>query len=155
MRSFAALLILSGVMLRPPLSLAGDPGSDADYVGGTLAALPGKAEGKLDITGQDAVLFRSKQALVRIPYDRITALEYGQRVNRRYLSAILVSPVLLLAKSRKHYLTLAFNDDEGRAQAMIFQIGKNQIRVVLASLEARSGRRIDFQDDDARKAGRG
>lgn len=155
MRWIAALLFLSSVMLRPPLALAGDPGSDADYIGGTLANLPGRSEGKIDITDQDAFLFRAKQATVRIPYDKITTVEYGQRVGRRYVSAILISPVMLLAKSRKHFLTIGYTDAEGRGQAMIFRIGKNHVRALLAGLEARTGRRVEFQDEEARKAGKG
>ena len=155
MRWIAALLFVSSVMLRPPLALAGDPGSDADYIGGTLANLPGRSEGKIDITDQDAFLFRAKQSTVRIPYDKITTVEYGQRVGRRYVSAILISPVMLLAKSRKHFLTVGYTDSEGRGQAMIFRIGKNSVRALLAGLEARTGRRVEFQDEEARKAGKG
>jgi len=35
----------------------------------------------------------------------------------------------------------------------VFRIEKGDIRSVLAGLEARSGRRVEYQDDDARKAG--
>ena len=38
---------------------------------------------------------------------------------------------------------------------MIFRIGKDDIRTMLVSLEARTGRKVEFQDDDARKAGKG
>ena len=156
MRSIAVLLVVtSGMMLHPPQATAGDPGCDADYVGGTLAELPGNAEGKILITDQDSFLFRAKKAAVRIPYEKISTIEYGQRVGRRYVSAVLISPVFLLAKSRKHFLTVAYTDGEGRGQAMVFRVGKNEIRALLAGLEARTGRRIEFQDDEARKAGRG
>jgi hypothetical protein len=38
---------------------------------------------------------------------------------------------------------------------MVFKVGKDDIRTVLVSLEARTGRRVEFQDDDARKGGKG
>ena len=155
MRWIAALLFVSGVMLRPPLALAGDPGSDADYIGGTLANLPGRSEGKIDITDQDAFLFRAKQSTVRIPYDRITMVEYGQRVGRRYLSAILISPVMLLAKSRKHFLTVGYLDENDKQQAAVFELGKDIVRVTLATLEARTGQKIEYQDEEARKSSKG
>ena len=38
---------------------------------------------------------------------------------------------------------------------MIFQVGKNEVRSMLVVLEAKSGRRIEYQDDDARRSGKG
>ena len=146
---------LAAAALLMPLMTAADAGGDAEYVGGTVAALPLKEEGKIQITDQEAFSFRSKNAAVRIPYEKIHTLEYGQRVNRRYVSAVLVSPVLLLAKSRKHFLTIGYTDEEGRNQALVFRVDKSDIRAVLAGLEAKTGRRIEFQDEDARRAGRG
>jgi hypothetical protein len=38
---------------------------------------------------------------------------------------------------------------------MIFRIGKNEVRSMLVVLEAKSGRRVEYQDDDARRSGKG
>jgi hypothetical protein len=156
MRAFAwALLITMSGDALPPLLLAGDPGSRAQYIGGTVAGLPSKSEGNINLTDEEALLFRTKQASVRIPYDKINTIEYGQRVSRRYVSAVLISPVLLLAKSRKHYLTVGYTDEQGRQQALVFQVHKGEVRSVLVSLEAKTGRKVEFQDEEARKAGKG
>jgi hypothetical protein len=156
MRVFAcALLILMSGDVLPPLLLAGSLGSRAHYIGGTVADLPSKSEGNINTTDEEVFLFRSKQASVRIPYDRINTLEYGQRVNRRYAEAILISPVLLLAKKRKHFLTVGYTDELGRQQAMVFELPKGAVRSVLVSLEAKTGRRVEYQDEEARKAGKG
>ena len=156
MRAFAwALLTMMSGDVLPPLLLAGDPGGRARYIGGTVAGLPSKSEGNINLTDEEALLFRTKQASVRIPYDKINTLEYGQRVNRRYAEAILISPVLLLAKKRRHYLTVGYLDDQGRQQALVFQVDKSDVRAVLVSLEAKTGKKVEFQDDEARKAGKG
>lgn len=76
-------------------------------------------------------------------------------MDRRYLTAVLISPLFLLSKKRQHFLTIGYTDDDGRQQAMIFRVDKNDIRAMLVSLEARTGRKVEFQDDDARKAGKG
>jgi hypothetical protein len=47
------------------------------------------------------------------------------------------------------------DDQEGKQQALVFRVEKSDIRSVLASLEARTGRRIEYQDGEARKAGKG
>jgi hypothetical protein len=156
MRAFAwALLVLASGDVLPPLLLAGDSGGRAQYIGGTVPGLPSKSEGNINTTDGDAFLFRSKHASVRIPYGSINTLEYGQRVNRRYVAAVLISPVLLLAKKRKHFLTVGYTDEQGHHQAMIFELPKSVVRQTLVSLEAKTGRKVEYQDEEARKAGKG
>lgn len=152
--AWVLLSLLSGDAL-PPLLLAGDPGGRVHYVGGTLAALPGKTEGIIQLTDEEAFLFRTREAAIRVPYQRVNMLEYGQRVSRRYAAAVLVSPMLLLSKRRSHYLTIGYADEQGRQQAMVLEVSKSDVRAVLASLEARTGRRVEYQDEEARKAGKG
>lgn len=99
------------------------------------------------------MVFRWPGQTLSVAYARVDTLEYGQHVSRRYAAAVLLSPVLLLSKARQHYVTVGYVDAEGRHQALVFQFGKSDIRSALASLEARTGRRVEFQDDEARKAG--
>jgi hypothetical protein len=98
-------------------------------------------------------VFRSKSGEVRVAFHKVNTLEYGQNVSRRYAAALLVSPILLLSKTRKHYITLGYVDAEGKQQVLVFRVEKGDIRSVLAGLQARTGRRVEYQDDDARKAG--
>jgi hypothetical protein len=60
-----------------------------------------------------------------------------------------------LSKKRQHFLTIGYTDDLGRQQALVFKVDKAHIRAVLVSLEAKTGRRVQFQDPEARKAGKG
>lgn len=103
----------------------------------------------------DALTLNVKERSIHVDYQNINTLEYGMRVSRRYMEAMLISPVFLAAKKRTHFLTIGYTDSEGRQQAMVLQIGKDDIRPLLVSLEARTGRRIEFQDEEARKAGKG
>ena len=124
-------------------------------LGASVTALASGATGAMEIADQEYFAFYAKGAQVRIPYLKINLLEYGQKVDRRYLAAIVVSPVLILSKSRKHFLTLGYADDGGRQQAIVFRVDKNSIRPVLAGLEARTGLKVQYQDVDARRAGKG
>ena len=101
------------------------------------------------------LVFATGKASWRVPYERINLLEYGQKVDRRILAAVLISPLFLLSKKRQHFLTVGYEDEEGRQQAMIFRVDHNDIRSMLVSLEARTGRKVQFQDDEARKSGKG
>jgi len=117
----------------------------------TSASALVKSRRALDLTSAEALVFRCGQTELRIPYQKIDTLEYGQTVSRRYAAAVLISPVLLLSKSRKHFVTIGYLDGEGQQQALVFRVEKGDIRWVLASLEARTGRRVEYQDDEARK----
>jgi len=148
-RIFAVLLLLL------PLLPAREPGGRAHYVGGTNSDVAMKSEGLIQTTDAVEMRFAGKQSTVRVPYENITNIEYGQKVSRRYAEALLISPLMLLAKKRAHFLTLGYTDGEGKQQAMVFQLSQGDVRAVLAGLEARTGRRVEFQDEEARKAGKG
>ncbi len=137
------------------LATASHLGSRAEYIGGTRADIPASNSGDIKVTDEVYFVFVSNHTKVKIPYDRINLLEYGQKVDRRYFAAVLISPLFLLAKKRQHFLTVGFQDDDGRQQAMVFRVDKNDIRMTLVALEARTGQRVQYQDDDARMAGKG
>ena len=133
-------------------ALGGQPGVRAQFVGGTLAGVAPKSNARLDYSDAGSLALHCAVGELRIPYGRIHTLEYGQTVGRRYAAAVLISPLLLLSKSRKHYLTLGYVDGDDKQQAVVLRIEKGDIRAVLIGLEARTGRRIDYQDDEARKS---
>jgi hypothetical protein len=88
-------------------------------------------------------------------YDQVNDLEYGQKAGRRIGLAIVVNPLLLFSKKRKHFLTIGWKDEQDKQHAAVFELGKSVIRTTLATLEARTGKKVDYQDDEARKSGLG
>jgi len=130
-------------------------GSRVEYVGGTIAQIPAGCQGYAQTLDERFFVFYSRGASWRVPYDNINLLEYGQNVNRRVAAAVLISPLLILSKARRHFLTVGYTDEDGKQQALVFKVDKSDIRLMLATLEARTGRRVEFQDEEARKAGRG
>ncbi|HYM10582.1 MAG TPA: hypothetical protein VEU62_07615 [Bryobacterales bacterium] len=148
---FMVAALLANVI--SPALLGGVPSHKAVYRGGTVAALAENTEGAVTTTNEQYFSFSYKKGRLTIPYERVNFLEYGQKAGRRLGLAIAVSPILLLSKKRRHYLTINFLDDQGRQQAMVLELGKGIVRATLASLEARTGRKVEFQDDNARKAG--
>ena len=137
------------------IAVSGDLGSRAEYIGGTRVDIPNNNSGDIKVTDEVYFVFSSKRTQIKIPYERINLLEYGQKVDRRYLAAMIISPLFLLAKKREHFLTVGFQDDDGRQQAMVFRVQKNDVRLTLVALEARTGQRIQYQDDEAKMAGKG
>lgn len=149
----ALFTISTALILTVVVSAVG--GNKAAYVGGTITTVKEKAEGALDIRDETALTFSSKDGSLAIPYSAIESLEYGQKAGRRIGVAIMVSPLALFSKKRNHFLTIGFKDADGKAQAAVFELGKDVVRTALTVIETRSGKKIEYQDDDARKSGLG
>lgn len=113
------------------------------------------SEGTSSTKDEKVFEFDYKGGKFAIPYDRINDLEYGQKAGRRLGLAITVNPLLFFSKKRKHFLTIGFQDENDKQQAAVFELGKNVIRTTIASLEARTGKKVDYQDEEARKSGLG
>jgi hypothetical protein len=137
-----------------PALLAGVPSKKAVYRGGTLPSLRPAVKGEVLITDADEFVFRFRSGELRIPYESFNSLEYGQKAGRRLGLSIALSPLFLLSKKRRHYLTVGFLDAEAQQQAVIFELGKNIVRATLAGLEAQTGLKIEFDDEEARRSSR-
>ncbi len=148
-------LSLLALLALTPLLQAGDAGSRVLYVGGTVAGVQNNSQGHIEVSQNDALTLTVRDSSVQVPYQDVNTLEYGLHVSRRYLEAILISPMFLLAKKRTHFLTIGYTDRGGQPQAMVLQVGSKDIRALLVSLEAKTGRKVEFQDEDARRAGKG
>lgn len=162
-RIVITILIVS--FLSPSLALA--VGSEkAAYFGGSVAIFAGAKdpiEGTLDTINEQTLILRAEKKPfvgheLKIPYDRIQDLEYGQKAGRRIGAAIgytvLLGPLGLLtlfSKKRNHYLTIAWTDEKEREQVAVIELGKDIVRTTLPIVRARSGKDITFQDEEARK----
>ena len=156
------------VMLTESVSFAIDS-KNAAYFGGTVAMFNGAkdpVEGKLDTTNADELIFRAidKKFVGKtfsIPYSKVLDLEYGQKAGRRVGTAVATTVLLgpiglvsLFSKKRKHYLTVGFTDDSGKDQVAVIELGKDIVRIILPIVETKSGKKIEYQDEEARKSGK-
>jgi hypothetical protein len=150
-RRVLALALLCAVGV-PEMSWA--VGKDkAEYVGGTVANMAPKTEGVLATSDATKMMFVAEKSggMLEIPYKKIVDIEYGQKVGRRWKSAILLSPVMLFTKGRKHFVTVTYKGKAGD-EAAIFELGKDLVRPTLTILETRTGRKVTYQDEEAAKA---
>lgn len=148
------LAILCGPLLSSAPLLGGAPAGKAVYRGGSLPSPAAPASGEALANGERNFVFRYDGGELRIPYASVNLLEYGQQAGRRLALAITVSPLFLLSKKRRHYLTIGFVDADQKQQAAVFELGKKIVRSTLAGLEARTGRRVEYENEEARTAAR-
>jgi len=147
-------LAAPGLALFVQTLQAGVPAEKAVFRGGTLDRPKPADAGRASTSGADAFLFRYDGGELSIPYDQVNLLEYGQKADRRLGLAIMVSPLFLLSKKRRHYLTIGYRDERGEQQAAVFELGKKIVRATLAGLEARTGLAVDYENEAARQAAR-
>lgn len=145
----AALLALSFVV--EPAAIAAVRGKDVMYVGGTIANLPEGTIGALDATSEKTLVFESPKGKFEIPYENITSLEYGQKAGRRLAVALTITIWALFSKKRKHFLTIGFNDETDKAQGVVLEIPKGTAKSFIIILEVRSGKKVEYESEEAKK----
>lgn len=151
----AVALVLLVFFVSTFVTFAGLGSDKTMYVGGTVTSIKEGTEGISSTNDEKIFEFTYKDGKLRIPYDKVNDLEYGQKAGRRIGLAVAISPIFLFSKKRKHFMTVGFTDENDKQQAAVFELGKDVVRVTLASMEARTGRKIDYQDEESRKSGFG
>ena len=126
-------------------------GEEVLYVGGTVSNLPEATEGGADFRHADRFTFHSEKGGFSFAYSNVTSLEYGQKAGRRVGVAIVITVWALFSKKRKHFLTIGFNDDEGKPQGVVLEIAKGRAKTFITIIETRSGRKVEYESEEARK----
>lgn len=148
-------LLLVPSLLSPAAAAQAVRGDKAMYVGGTVAAIPEKQQGKMDTAGDSHLVFTWKKDKQdqkwAVPYRNFTKMEYGQKAGRRVGAAVVVSPLFLFSKKRKHYLTMHFADETGRSQATVFELAKGTYQQTIAALEAKTGLKTEYETEEVKK----
>jgi hypothetical protein len=150
MRTMIFAAAAAAALCAAPLAAA-VRGDEVKYVGGTIAGLPQDVEGDIEATDADVIRWTSKKGKFEIPYETITAIEYGQKAGRRIGLAIAISPVALLSKKRRHFLSVTYKDAQGKQQGVVLELPKKLPRMIITVLEARSGVKCEYESEEARK----
>jgi len=132
-------------------TLAAVRGKEVMYVGGTISKLPEATEGLLDTTDPKVLRFSSSKGNFDIPYDGVTSIEYGQKAGRRLGVALVITVWALFSKKRKHFLTLGFTDAADKPNGVVLELPKGTPKSIITTIEARSGRKCEYESEEARK----
>jgi hypothetical protein len=148
-------LVLACVLVFEVTAVAGLGSDKTAYIGGTENQVKDGTEGESSAKDDKVFVFTYKNGKLEVPYDQVDDLEYGQKAGRRLGLALTISPWLLLSHKRKHFLTIGWKDAQEKQHAAVLELGKSIVRTTIATLEARTGRKVEFEDDEARKSGMG
>jgi CxxC motif-containing protein (DUF1111 family) len=150
MKSFIALLLC---LLVPTMAFAAnDNGYKVVYDGGSLPNIKSGSDVRLVIDSDRVRFFQGKEEVANIPAASITEISYGQDVHRRVGAAIGLAifslglgALLVLAKSKKHYVGLTWADGDKKG-GLAIQCDKNDYRGEIAGLEGITGKKAVDSD---------
>jgi hypothetical protein len=153
------VLIFAAAMSTQPVAAADKPDLAAptinsydhsEFFKGTTAGQKSAApsvKGTLAFNADKKViefLDEKKSSVLSIKYDSVKSMMYEQASKPRYAEAVLISPLFLFAHSKKHYLTIQYNDDSGTGQFAIVRLHKSHAREAATAAEAQIGKKVEM-----------
>lgn len=78
-----------------------------------------------------------------IQYDSIKSILYEKTSTPRYAEAVIISPLFLFSRSKKHFLTIQYTDAAGSGQFVIVHLDKKNAREAVAVAEAQTGKKVE------------
>jgi len=101
----------------------------------------------LDATAKTARFVAKDKTQFEIAYSGITGLLYERTATPRYSAAVLVSPLFLFSKSKKHFLTIQYKNPEGQGQFALIRLDKKNWQIAVATVEAHTGIKIERAEE--------
>jgi hypothetical protein len=96
--------------------------------------------------GAQMIVFKAKETSLAISTMAVTNLVYERTARPRYAEGILIAWPLLFTKSKQHYLTIQYAEQDQRKYAM-FRLDKGNCREILAAVEAATGRKVERSEE--------
>ena len=127
-------------LLAPPDAASLGRQRRATYVGGTLHEIAEGSAGTVAFPDKERMVFLlggSRFAVV--PFRGVSSIEYGLTDHIRGI----------VFKKKSHYLSLTYKDAAGETQGMVLELSGDEFRPVLTMLEARTGQKVQYQDEKA------
>jgi|SRR5229473_2501090 len=134
MKKIAGLCLL---LLLPLVTIAVEKGQVL-YAGGTVTTLKEGMLGSLDMTSPTALTFRASGKQLVIPFARIDSYEYSQQVAQHLGVLPAIATGLVRHRQKKHFLRIAFKEEDNAQQVAIFEVPKQMPRTLLAILQVRA-----------------
>ncbi|HWG22406.1 MAG TPA: hypothetical protein VG225_17920 [Terracidiphilus sp.] len=131
----AMMMTVAMVAAYTPAGVAEE--MDAVYRYGTESAIADGSAGKLDTSSMSGMNFHAGSAQFSIPWSGIERAKYCEtnRFRLGVLGAIAVG--LVKARSKRHLVTLTWNDEHAVAQTVTFEVSKEKSAALWSALRVR------------------
>lgn len=82
-----------------------------------------------------------------VKYDSIKNILYEETSTPRYAEAVLISPLFIFSRSKKHFITIQYTDTDGTGRFVIFHMDKKNVREAVATAEAQTGKKVEHVEE--------
>ena len=130
----------------------------ATYLGGTVTAIQEKQQGILVTSDAATLVFRWDKGKWDVPFTSITKIVYRKKVGRHVAATVATTAAVgvgglfvLLAKKKKHFLSLELNNGSGQVQIVVFELSKDSFEEVITDLEEKTGLRLEVEVEESGK----
>jgi hypothetical protein len=154
--------LLACWLAAPVPSTPAVEGKKAMYVRGTVSAIREKQQGILDTSGASTFVFRWETSKWEVPFTCVTKMVYRNKVGRHVAASVATAAAagataattavvgtsglfVLLAKKKKHYLSLELKNESGQVEVVVFELSKGIYEEVVADLEEKTGLRLEVE----------
>ena len=86
------------------------------------------------IFASDSIIVKDRKklsAFVEIPYGSVESVVYERSSHARIKTAIIISPLALLSKGKKHWLTISYHNDDESQSFVLLKLDKKEYRRIL------------------------
>jgi hypothetical protein len=108
------------------------------YVGGSAPGLTSGTIGRLDTTGETALIFEYSGTKLAIPYADIQSYQYSTEVTRHLGVMPAIAVGLVRIRKHRHYFTISYLDASHVAQAAVFEVPKEMPKPLQAVLQTKA-----------------
>ena len=147
-----AKAVLFALVLLASSAAAAQTFKDAEYF---KTATAGEKKGgavwgtlNFDATNKQ-ITFQDKKGTpeLSVKSDSVKHLLYERTAKPRYVQAMLIAWPLIFTKSKKHYLTVQYDDPAGSGHYAILRLDKGNYQQVLAMAESVTGKQVERTEE--------
>ncbi len=129
------------------------------YQGGTLQTnvKPDEWDNRMVVTSETVTITLKDGQALKISPEKIISLGYGQEAHRRVGTmvalGIILAPVALFGlfhKTRKHYVSIEYETEDGKKSAVLLQAHKDNYKPMLVALKGVSDVPINVAEEEAK-----
>jgi hypothetical protein len=150
MQRAGSLIALGSVLLLVATLAQAQTSIDAAYYQGRVEELPKNKPGKLDAGDAEILQFTWEKGNWKVLYSEVKTTYVA--LSRR---SVMVEVFGVPGGKRKLFLSLVVADRPGATRNCVFYLPRGATRDFMRALETKTGRRVVYESEEARKAAEG
>ena len=113
-------------------------GNEVEIKRTTVPAVPEGSVGAFDLTGSDALVWRSGARSISVPYKTLSTFSYSNKLARHLGVLPAIGAGMVRKRERKHFFLFVWKDEHEVSQVLQVEVSKDAWRGLLEVMQARA-----------------